>query len=92
MLNLLPIGSIVTVEGGSKKLMIYGRKQTDAGTQKEFDYLACPYPEGFISPKLTYMFNHSNIQEVAFKGFKDEDETKFIQALSDFYEKSSAKE
>lgn len=85
MLNLLPIGSIVTLNGGEKKLMIYGRKQTDATTDKEFDYLGCPYPEGYIQQKLTFLFNHDDVKEVVFKGFTDGEEQKFIEALSNFY-------
>lgn len=30
--------------------MIYGRKQTMAETGEMFDYVACFYPEGNISP------------------------------------------
>ncbi|WPC41626.1 DUF4176 domain-containing protein [Clostridium sp. JS66] len=56
MEKYLPIGSIVLLKGGQKKLMIYGRKQIDSGTKKEWDYVACIYPEGNIDLKYNYLF------------------------------------
>lgn len=44
--NLLPIGSVVLLRGGEKRLMICGRIQTRAGSDKVYDYSACLYPEG----------------------------------------------
>ena len=48
MKNYLPIGSVVLLNEGNKKLMIYGRRQLDS-SRKLFDYIACLYPEGNIS-------------------------------------------
>ncbi|WP_071461506.1 DUF4176 domain-containing protein [Bacillus massilinigeriensis] len=83
--NLLPNGSIVLLEGGNAKLMIYGRKQIlvteDENNGMMYDYLAVPYPQGFIAPEHTYVFNHKNIAEVVFEGFSDEDEEEFQQIL-----------
>lgn len=83
---LLPNGSIILLKGGNLKLMIYGRKQTlvteDERNGKMFDYLGVPYPEGFISPEYTYVFNHKDISEVVFKGFVNEEEEDFQTVLS----------
>ena len=63
--QLLPNGSIVILKEGEKKLVIYGRKQILALEQPQlFDYLACPYPEGYVSPEFAYVFNHEDIQEI----------------------------
>ena len=35
--NLLPIGSVVLLRGGEKRLMICGRIQTRAGSDKVYD-------------------------------------------------------
>lgn len=40
---LLPIGSVVTLEEGKHKLMIFGVKQTHSETGKLYDY-ACSLP------------------------------------------------
>ncbi len=48
-----------------------------------FDYVACFYPEGNISPEYTFLFNHDDAEEVIFYGYKDEEEEKFIEAISE---------
>ena len=68
--SLIPNGSIVLLKGGSKKLMIYGRKQLLLKENEQmYDYLAVPYPEGYINPDYSYVFNHSDIKEIIFYGF-----------------------
>lgn len=42
--ELLPIGSVVKIKGVTKKMMIYGVKQTDQETGKEYDYIGVVYP------------------------------------------------
>lgn len=79
---LLPNGSIVRLREGTKKLVIYGRKQTMmTDLPRSFDYIGCLYPEGYINPDYTYGFNHSDIEEVIFTGFIDEEEEKFALRL-----------
>ncbi|WP_407941580.1 DUF4176 domain-containing protein [Metabacillus schmidteae] len=83
--TLLSNGSIVLLKGGNIKLMIYGRKQVllteDERNGKLYDYLAVPFPEGFMSPEYTYVFNHKDIAEVIFKGFVNEEEEDFQSVL-----------
>lgn len=68
--DLLPIGSVVLLKEGQKRLMIYGINQkTDKGDI--YDYLGCLYPEGNISPEYTYLFNKDAIEGVFFLGFVD---------------------
>ena len=82
MKEYLPIGSVVLLNNGSKKIMIYGRKQLAADTGDEYDYVACLYPEGNINDDYTFLFNHDNIKEVIFKGFSDQEETEFQKILN----------
>ncbi|MGM9926612.1 MAG: DUF4176 domain-containing protein [Bacillus sp. (in: firmicutes)] len=77
----LPNGTIVLLKGSSKKLMIYGRKQLKLDDEQMFDYLAVPYPEGYISPEFTYVFNRSDIEEIIFLGFDNEEEQAFQSIL-----------
>ena len=80
--TLLPLGSIVILENGDKKLMIFGRKQISLTDQKPYDYVACLYPEGNINVEFMYLFNHSDIKETVHKGYSDEDEEKFLKNLT----------
>lgn len=41
MKDLLPIGSVVTLKEGTKKLMITGRLQQNMKTKKLYDYAGC---------------------------------------------------
>ena len=84
MEKFLPIGSIVLLKGGQKKVMIYGRKQIDSETKKEWDYVACIYPEGNIDLNHNYLFNHEQIDTIFFAGYQDGEElefNKFLQGL-----------
>jgi hypothetical protein len=53
--KLLPTRSIVVLKEGTKKLVIYGRKQVLLSEEnpKMYDYLGCFYPEGYINPGFT---------------------------------------
>ncbi|MEC5240206.1 MULTISPECIES: DUF4176 domain-containing protein [Bacillus] len=76
--QLLPIGSIVILKEGTKKLMIFGRKQqVETDEVRKFDYMGCLYPEGYINPDFTCLFNHDDIQEVVSTGYEDQDEHTF---------------
>lgn len=85
--RLLPIGTIVLLKDGQKKLMINGIMQTDVSDNKEYDYLGILYPEGHIGEQFQYLFNHEDIREIVFRGFEDEERTEFILKLKALYEK-----
>ena len=75
----LPMGTIVILKKGTKKIMIFGRKQLSVEDGKEYDYIAYLYPEGNIKKELAILFNHEDIKEVVYMGYIDEDE-KFFQS------------
>lgn len=79
--NLLPLGSVVILKTGKKKIMIYGRKQIQVGTGKLWDYIVCLYPEGNINENYCYLFNHEDISKIYFIGYQDEEELNFQQTL-----------
>ena len=75
----LPIGSVVLLKNGRKKIMIYGRKQMHVETGEEWDYLACLYPEGNINEEFIYLFIHDQIDKVYYLGYEDEEEKRFVE-------------
>ena len=70
--NYLPIGSVVLLKEGKKRLMIYGRRQLVKDGEKEYDYSAC---------KDVVLFNHDQIQMIYFIGFQDIEELHFRSLL-----------
>jgi hypothetical protein len=78
----LPIGSVVLLSGGRKRIMIYGQMQRETGTGEIWDYVACPYPEGHLGKQFTYLFNHGQIARVFFIGSQDREEIAFSERLA----------
>ena len=54
MKDLLPIGSVVLLKDATKKLVIIGVLQVNAEQNKMYDYLAVPYPEGYLGSDNNY--------------------------------------
>jgi len=85
--NILPIGSVVLLKGGTKKVMIIGfypnAEFEDEGGEKKalWDYSGCIYPEGLLSSEEILVFDHSQIVEVFYLGFKDDEEKEFNKKL-----------
>ena len=74
--ELIPIGSVVLLKQGTKPIMVYGRKhpvQEESGT-KIYDYVACPYPEGYLLNAISFFFDHSKIDKILHMGYINEDE------------------
>lgn len=83
MKNYLPIGSVVILKNGKKKVMIYGRRQRRVSEpDREYDYIACLYPEGNIDENYMYLFDNENIEEVVYRGYSDAEEEAFLKALN----------
>lgn len=90
MKDLLPIGSVVTLQGTAKKVMIIGILQMQPETGKLYDYLGVPYPEGFISAKKNLVFNHELINDVVFTGYDNPERQGFLKLMAVVYEKAMA--
>lgn len=81
--KLLPLGSVVRLVNGNKRIMICGRLQERLEDRVVFDYCACYYPEGILNPEELFLFNHDKIEEISFQGFADEEEQAFCKFLMD---------
>lgn len=75
--NLLPVGSVVLLRGADKRVVIVGRIQAMEGSDKIYDYSACPFPEGLVSSDSFVFFDHEAIERLYFIGFQDEEELRF---------------
>jgi hypothetical protein len=83
--GLLPIGSVVLLKNGKKKVMVYGIKQTDQSSGIEYDYISVLYPEGNMGDGTQFLFNHEDIDDIFFRGYEDEEREGFIDNLSKYY-------
>ena len=91
--NLLPIGSVIMLKGGVKKLMITVIKvSTEDKPEKVYDYIGVFYPEGYIGAQSCFLFNHDDINDVVFKGYNNPEREDFIEFLENkFYKESEMK-
>ena len=72
--DLLPIGSVVLLKGGEKRLMICGRVVCIEDGEQIYDYAVCYYPEGVLNSSQLFFFNHDAIETLFFIGFQDQEE------------------
>ena len=91
MKDLLPIGSVVLLKDATKKLVIIGVLQVNAEQNKMYDYLAVPYPEGYLGSDNNYLFNQGDINDIIFRGYTKPERDIFIEALNILYSKKEVK-
>lgn len=80
MKTILPIGSVVQLKEAKKSLMIIGSLQTtDDG--KEYDYIGCVFPEGYIDEDTFFLFNNEDIETVHFVGYMNSESQAYNMML-----------
>ena len=80
----LPIGTVVLLKGGSKRVMITGFCSVDRNKNDViYDYNGCVYPEGYLSSDQTCLFNHDQIDKIYYMGFVDDEEKEFKAKLNE---------
>lgn len=79
----LPIGTVVMLKGGTKRVMIIGFcAVAKTNVDKLYDYSGCLYPEGLLSSEQVALFDHEQIEEVYHMGLaNDEEEQAFKEKL-----------
>lgn len=81
--KFLPIGSVVILSGGTKKIMITGFCSiSEMDRTQVYDYSGCVYPEGYLSSNQICLFNHNQIEKVFFTGYDSEEEREFKKSLT----------
>lgn len=82
--EVLPLGSIVLLKGGKKKVMIIGyRMRVQAEPDKIYDYCGCVFPEGVLRSNITCVFNKDQIAQIFFFGYKNTESNNFITRVKD---------
>lgn len=67
----LPIGTICNIKGNNRKVMITGYYSVEYYDKvRMYDYSGCVYPEGILLKNGCCSFNHNDILNVEFYGYK----------------------
>ena len=70
---ILPIGSVVKLRNSDQLVMIFGYLQKSTGMPDQIvDYVGVPYPSGNINLFTQYGFQMTDITEVIFEGYRNE--------------------
>ena len=78
----LPLGSVVLMNGATKRVMITGYSVTSPESgDKVWDYIGCLWPEGMISSDKNLLFNHNDIHQIFAIGYTDEEQQRFMSVL-----------
>ena len=85
--KFLPIGTVVILKGGKKRIMITGYCPTGKGKKegKVFDYSGCIYPEGMMFTDTIAIFDHSQIDKVYHTGLIDDEFKEFNVKVTQLY-------
>lgn len=86
--RLMPIGSVIKLKEAEKRLMIIGVFQRN-GDGEAYDYIGCPYPEGYIDSETMFLFNHQDIADVSYLGYDDIERQAFVKMLENAFEESN---
>lgn len=74
----LPVGTVVLLTNGTKRVMINGFCTMDANKpDKIYDYSGVLFPEGSLSSDQTLLFDHNQIIRIDHMGLEDNEEREF---------------
>lgn len=96
--GLLPIGTVVLLKNSTKRVMIIGvlQRQIKEAGDIIWDYSACFYPEGYMGPDKTFLFNAEQIEKVYAVGYQDQEQFDFKEKIDqvrwDLLEKTETEE
>ena len=79
--KLLPIGTIVLLKGGTKRVLLVGYLPQEVNSPKVYDYSGVPFPEGLIDSRKILLINHDQIEKVCHESIEDEEATEFINKV-----------
>lgn len=57
-------------------------KTAHADASTVYDYMAVPYPEGYLGKGSIFLFNEENISEICFRGYDSDESKGFAQLIS----------
>ena len=82
--NLLPIGTIVKVEGVEQLLMICGYAPCSEEEKKIRDYSLIGFPNGFFSEEGVLQVERDKIAEIIFDGYRNDKTDPFLETIDEY--------
>jgi len=79
--GFLPVGSIVLLKEAKRKVVVIGYAIKEVDNTKIWDYLGAPYPIGVISSEKNLLFDKTDIDDVYFLGYQDDECKDFLDEL-----------
>lgn len=84
--KFLPVGTVVLLKNGTKRVMINGFCTMDAEKpEKIYDYSGVLFPEGALSSDQSLLFDHDQIVRVDHYGLFDTEEQDFKKKLQEVF-------
>ncbi len=72
--KFLPIGTIVLLEGATKRMMITGYcSAVPEDPNRVYDYVGCLFPEGNLAGEDVALFDHDQIGTISYMGLVDDE-------------------
>ena len=91
MNELLPVGSVVLLEGATKKTIIMGIFQISEDHPGEiYEYLGVPYPEGYMGAGTSYLLKQKDVVKVIWRGHEDEEREAMLNMLENLVKQTDA--
>lgn len=85
--GLLPIGTIVTLNGIEPKIMIMGYMPVEVGNEEnEHEYSGVVYPVGYMKPDEIVQFDAKDIRGIHFVGLQNVEQMEFEQYILEDFE------
>ena len=82
--ELLPLGSVVKLNGSDKLIIIVGRLQRKLEDGRVYHYSGFFYPEGNMDGKQMVLFSTEQIYKVIFEGYSNQEEQEYKQKLIEY--------
>lgn len=87
MEKILPVGSVVKVEGLEAKQVVIGLLLENTGDANVYDYLGAVYPVGYFPNENVSFFNHDSIIEVLHQGYDEPEHSEYVELLEIAYKR-----
>ncbi len=88
--DVLPIGTVVLLKGGSKKIMINGHLQVKVSDKEVvYDYSGVDYPEGQLNTETSYLFNKSIIERILYLGYNSDEQSQLQKKINEIKKKQN---